>query len=147
MGYQQDFDKLKPEMEDAVREFQAAEARVVSLQRRMAALHLLIYEGKPESERSLNSNEARAAAEMARISALVVGATSKPADHLRRIFARSKGPLTVKELRQELRHVGCDLAKQANPSGTIGAICARLIEQGVIKPTKKGSLNAWEKIV
>ncbi len=141
MGYQQEYDKAAAEMKEALRDFQAAEARVLSLQRRMAALHVLMYEGKPESERT------PADAEMVKPSMKVVGATSRPADHLKRIFARTDGPLTTKELRAELRKVGCDLSKQANPSGTIGAVCARLVDQGVIKETKKDGRKAWERVL
>ena len=103
----------------------------------MAALHVLLWEGKPEAERTTAEER------MVDVSVRIVGATSRPSDHLRRIFAKFDGPLTTKELRQELQKVGCDLSKQANPAGTIGAICDRLNQQGVIKPTTKDGRKAW----
>lgn len=141
MIYQQEYDKAAAEMKKALQDLQAAEARVLSLQRQMAALHVLMWEGKPEAERTA------AEAQMVEVSMKVIGATRRPADQIRRIFARTAGPLTTNELREELRRVGCDLSKQANPSGTIGAVCARLKEQGVIKLVRKDGRKAWERVV
>jgi hypothetical protein len=137
MNYQKDYDRASLEMKAALEDLRTAESRVVALQRRMAALHVLIVADNPESEHAEGVDR----------SLKVLHATSRPTDRLRRIFALSKGPLTVKELREELRQVGCDLSEQANPSGTIGALCARLVEQGVIRQTKKGGRNAWENVI
>jgi hypothetical protein len=147
MSYQKDYAKAALEMKAALENLriakiraaeiiQKAESRAVALQRRMAALHVLISADDPEWEHSKNME----------LSLKVLHATSRPVEQLRRIFAVSKGPLTVKELRGELSKVGCDLSEQANPSGTIGALCARLVEQGLIQLTKKGGRNAWENI-
>jgi hypothetical protein len=147
MSYEKDYAKAAAEMKAALEDLriakiraseiiQKAESRAIALQRRMAALHVLISADNPEWEHS----------EDAELSRKVRDATSRPSEQLRRIFALSKGPLTVKELRAELSKVGCDLSEQANPSGTIGALCARLVEQGIIQLTKKGGRNAWKKI-
>jgi hypothetical protein len=147
MSYQKDYAKAALEMKAALEDLriakiraaeiiQKAESRAVALQRKMAALHVLIVADNPEWEHS----------EDAELSLKVLHATSRPSEQLRRVFALSKGPLTVKQLRDELGKVGCDLSEQANPSGTIGALCARLVEQGVIQLTKKAGRNAWTKI-
>jgi hypothetical protein len=141
MGYKEDYDNAAGEMNSALHELRTAENRVMLLQKRMAALHALIWLDKPEAERTGPE------AESVDLSMRVLHATSRPVDQIRRIFARSDVPLTIKELRKELRQVGCDLSEQANPSGTITAVCARLVEQGVVKPTKKDGRKAWEKIL
>jgi hypothetical protein len=145
MSYKQDYAKAALEMKAALEDLriakiqaseiiQKAESRAVALQRRMAALHVLISADNPEWEHSAD------------ISLKILRATTRPSEQLRRVFALSKGPLTIKELRTELMQVGCDLSQQSNPSGTIGALCARLVEQGVIRRAKKGGRNAWERI-
>jgi|SRR5208282_961744 len=131
MTYQEDYDKAAQEIKEALQELQIAESRVLALQRKMAALTVLISPDGPETDLCLK----------------VLRATKRPVEQLRRIFVRSEGPLTVKELRQELRLVGCDLSQQANPSGTIGALCARLAEQGVVRRTQKAGRIAWERAV
>jgi hypothetical protein len=147
MSYQKDYAKAALEMKAALEDLriakvraseiiQKAESRAVALQRRMAALHVLIVADNPEWAHSKD----------AELSLKVLHATSRPSEQLRRVFAVSKGPLTVKELREELSKVGCDLSATANPSGTIGALCARLVEQGVIRLTKKDGRNAWIRI-
>ncbi len=149
MSYQKDYAKaaleMKAALEDlriakirAAEDIRTAESRAVALQRRMAALHVLIVADNPEWEHAKGAD--------LDLSLKVLRATSRPSEQLRRIFELSKAPLTVKELREALREVGCDLSQQANPSGTIGALCARLVEQGVIRRIKKGGRNAWEKI-
>ena len=138
MSYQKDYAKAALEMKAALEDLRMAESRAVALQRRMAALHVLIVADNPEWE--------HATGEDLDFSLKILRATSRPSEQLRRIFERSKGSLTVKELREELRQVGCDLSQQANPSGTIGALCARLAEQGFIRRTKKDGRNAWEKL-
>ncbi len=141
MSYKQDYDKAAAEMKTALEELRAAEHRVMLLQKRMAALHALMWLDKPESERTGPE------AQSVDFSMKILHATTRPVDQIRRIFARSEGSLTVKELRQELRQVGCDLSEQANPSGTITAVCTRLEEQGVLKPMKKDGRKAWEKVL
>jgi thymidine phosphorylase len=133
MSYQEDYDAAALEMKAALDDFRAAEGRIIELQRRMAALVVLGANSpaQAEVERALK----------------IIHATSKPADQLRRIFARVEGPRTIKELRKELREAGCDLSQQANPSGTIGALCARLVEQGLIRRTQKAGRIAWEKLL
>jgi hypothetical protein len=149
MSYQKDYEKAAVEMKAALEDLriakaraaeivQKAESRAVALQRRMAALYVLIVADNPDWEYSTKLDLDH--------SQKILRATSRPSEQLRRVFDRSKGPLTIKELREELRKVGCDLTQQANPSGTIGALCARLVEQGVIRLTKKAGRNAWEKI-
>jgi hypothetical protein len=149
VSYKQDWEKVALEMQAALEELrlakiqaseiiEKAENRAVALQRKMAALHVLIVSEDPAWEtdaakRKQLDNALR-----------VIRATSRPSEQLRRIFARSTGPLTLKELRAELQRAGCDLSKQSNPSGTVGAICLRLVEQGIIRRTKKAGRNAWE---
>jgi hypothetical protein len=134
MSYQKDYEQAAVEMKAALEDFRLAETRVAALQRRMAALHVLILGDNPPAA------DTPAGKQLA-ISQKILHATSRPVDQLRRIFARSEGPLTAKELRQELRKVGCDITQQ-----TIGALCARLAEQGAIQRTQKAGKNAWEKV-
>lgn len=136
MSYQEDYERVAIEMKAALEDLKAANSRVYELQRRMAALDVLRMADNPHLPRT----------PFTELSFKILHATSRPVDKLRHVFALSKGPLTVKELRGELLQAGCDLSRQANPSGTIGALCARLVEQGVIRRTKKGGRNAWECI-
>jgi hypothetical protein len=138
MSYLDEYNRAALELKAALEELHSAERRAVALQRRMAALHVIIAQDNPEWERAQPGLDLD-------FSLKVMHATSRPADQLRRIFARSEGPLTVKELLSELRPT-CDLSQQANPAGTVGALCARLIEQGVIRRIKKGGRIAWETI-
>jgi hypothetical protein len=137
MSYEDDYNRTAVELKAALEDLRTAESRAVALQRRMAALHVLIAADNPEWEHSAGLG--------LDLSLKMLHATSRPVDQLRRIFSRSEGPLTVKELREALKQT-CDLSQQANPSGTIGALCSRLVEQGVIRRTKKDGRNAWGKI-
>ena len=136
MGYQEDYKRAVVEMKAALEDLQTAESRVAILQRRMLALQVLMAGDNPESSVDIGMDNALK----------ILRATKRPIDHLRRIFACLEGALTTKELRENLRKVGCDLSRQANPSGTIGALCARLVEQGVIRRTHKAGRIAWQRL-
>jgi hypothetical protein len=130
MSYQDDYEKISKEAE-------AVGRHLLSLQRRMAALQVLIAEGKPGA-RSKDQDSA----------ATVLEAFTAPriADRIRGILAASSpAALTVREIRDELRHAGTDLSKQSNPAGTIGSVCASLVDQGFALAQKKDGRNAWKK--
>jgi hypothetical protein len=136
MSYQEDYDQTMRDLKAALEDLRQAESRAVALQRRAAALHVLIVGDNPQAGHTAGLD----------LSLQILRGPSRPVDQLRRIFAVSSGPLTNKELRAELRQAGCDLADQSNPAGTINALCSRLVEQGVIRRTEKAGKNAWEKL-
>jgi thymidine phosphorylase len=135
MSYRQEYDRAAKEMKAALADLQTAESRVLALQRRMAALVVLMAEENPDAATKHDVD----------VSLRILRATKKPAEHIRRIFETNDGPLTIKDIREKLKQTTCDISEQANPSGLINALCARLVQQGVIRRTQKAGRNAWEK--
>lgn len=140
MGYQEDLDHAAAEMKTATQELREAEVRVMTLQKRMAALAALLALDKPEAARTVEENWLQS--EEAQ---MWMSAPPRIADQIRRILAATGEVLTVKEIRDELRAVGMDLSKQANPAATIGSVCARLVEQEFAEELHKGGRKAWKK--
>jgi hypothetical protein len=89
MSYRNEYERAAKEMKAALADLQTAESRVLTLQRRMAALVVLMAEANPDAvpKRDVDT------------SLRILRATKKPAEHIRRIFESNTGPLTLKEIR------------------------------------------------
>lgn len=142
MGYQEDYERAAAEMKIAAEELRKAEIRVMSLQKRMAALVALIALDKPEAEHNADEKWA-----LTKETQAWMNTSPRIADQIRLMLANSADAMTVKEIRAALRATGMDLSAQANPASTIGSVCGRLVEQGFAEELSKNGRKAWKKIL
>jgi hypothetical protein len=139
--YQTEYKREAAEMKLALAEFNTAQGRVMVIQKRMAALHVLMELCKPLSELS------PAQRRDIELSEQVMHATTKPADAIRRIFLAADGPLTPGEIRAELLKGGYDISRHKNIGAMIDSVCKRLAEQGFVVRRDNGARKTWEKVI
>jgi hypothetical protein len=140
-AYHAEYQKIAAEMQSALAEFNTAQGRVMVLQKKMAALSVLMGLSKPLDELSLAQRQDIETAEK------VMHATSKAADSIRRVFLATPDPLTTKDIREKLRKSGYDLTQHKNVGAMIDAVCKRLADQGFLRPVVRNGPKAWEKII
>lgn len=136
MGYAEDYKQAADELRKLYDEMEQLYQKSLPLQKRVAALLDLVALEDPEGVKALTAQSSHAQA-MAHLAPTIANA-------IRRILAKSDDALTVREIREQLRLAGWNLAEQSNPAATIGSICARLSEQGFAIPRKKDGRHAWK---
>lgn len=135
MDYQSAYQQAVASLEMLLREEELLQSRILQAQKKIAALSTLVgLSGEPRNRIS-DSDTPNEVLQFFR---------TRLAHHLRRVLVSSRQPLTIAEIRSELKELGFDMSDMANPWASITSVCNRFVNEGFLEEVAKNGKRAWK---
>jgi len=145
--YEHDYEEAMAALEKALHKREAVEREIVSLQKRVEALEVLMDKTPLVDNEGITRNRPwfgpGVSEEQLKARVSVHLLTPTVTERVRNLLSVVGGPLTCGEIHDKLKQLGVELREKTNPWALIHGICRRLVSQGFAREVDKDGRKAW----